>query len=49
MSVRKFWCCTFGGGIGAQFDWLAIHLTGSPTVSAPACRDVADVKPEQSR
>lgn len=27
MSLRKFWCRTFGGGIGAQFDWLAISMT----------------------
>ena len=28
MTLRKFRCRTFGGGIGAQFDWLAINLTG---------------------
>lgn len=29
MSLRKFWCCPFGGeGIGAQFDSLAIRMTG---------------------
>jgi len=37
MSLQKFWCRTFGGGIGAQFDWLAISLTGGFDEQAYAC------------
>ena len=41
-SLRKFWCRTFGGGIGAQFDWLAISMTGSFDEQAHTGKPVRD-------
>ncbi|KFC61692.1 hypothetical protein FF80_03888 [Devosia sp. LC5] len=42
MSLRKFWCRTFGGGIGTQFDWLAISMTGGFNEQAYGGKPVRD-------
>lgn len=46
MSLRKFWCRTLAGGIGAQFDWLAISLIGGFDEQACGGRPVRDGQEE---